>query len=72
MTKKDLIKLLESAIGERRGFKFVFTGPGNIRVYHDVDIFTSYFITDVVEKAGNYFTGITNDADGKLYMLFTY
>lgn len=72
MTKKDFMKLLETAIGERKGFSFVSIGPGTIRVYHDVDVFTAYFITDVVEKTGNYFTGITNDADGKVYMLFNY
>lgn len=72
MTKFALINLLKAVIDGRKSYSIICSGEGNIRIYCYTDSFTAVFITDVVKKAGDSFTGITVDCDGCPYMLFNY
>lgn len=72
MTKQELLDLQESLIDGRRSPFIVDNGNGVFRIYDTTNSFTATFISDAIHKAGDAFTGITVDSDGRPYMLFSY
>ena len=72
MTRPELLDALKSLIYEGRSYSIVDRGRGIIRVYDPSDSFTAISISDAIQMAGDAFTGITVDCDGRPYMLFTY
>lgn len=72
MTNKQMIDLLTTVIDGRKGVSIQKTGKGVYRLYDDCDTFTAVLISDAFRLANDYFMGITVDARGKAYMLFTF
>lgn len=70
MTKQEFFELFDSVIDGRKGYSVVAAVGKYIHVYSVDNTFTANFISRVVEITGDYFTGITMDADNRPYLLF--
>lgn len=70
MTKQEFFELFDSVIEGRSGYSVVAKVGQYIHVYSVDNTFSANFITRVVEMTGDYFIGITVDADNKPYLLF--
>lgn len=72
MTKQELLDVLNTLCFGGRYYSIVDRCEGFIKVYDASDSFTRILISDAIQKAGDAFTGITVDCDGRPYMLFSY
>ena len=72
MTKQELLDVLKTLCFGGQYYSIVDCYEGVFKVYDATDSFTGIFISDAIQMAGDAFSGITVDCDGRPYMLFSY